>query len=29
MCDEFSKVSELPVEVKEKKPAAEPVGDQP
>ena len=29
MCDEYSKVSELPVEVKEKKPPAEPVGDQP
>ena len=29
MCDEYSKVFELPIEVKEKKPAAEPVGDQP
>ena len=29
MCDEYSKVSEIPVEVKEKKPAAEPAGDQP
>jgi len=27
MCDEYSKVSEIPVEVKEKKPAAEPAGD--
>jgi len=29
MCDEYSKATELPVEVKEKKPAAEPAGDQP